>query len=124
VAPIRFGIPTSLAAIPWRLTRRLRPFIPQILAALFISAARALPILAWFHLTLTGLSMFAFLGLLALQPGPALFGAVAWMLNGDGIVWLENPHRLSTLAWTPAVFLFYELAVQRRRIWPGVIAGI
>jgi hypothetical protein len=96
---------------------------PNLVVAMFVSAARALPILAWFHLTLTGLSMFAFLRLLHLRPGSALFGAVTWMLNGDIVVWLENPHRLSTLAWMPAVFLFYELALQRRRVWPGVVAG-
>jgi hypothetical protein len=95
----------------------------NLVAALFLSAARALPILAWFHLTLTGFSMFAFLRFLRLRPGSALFGAVAWMLNGNTVVWLENPHRLSTLAWMPAVFLFYELALRRRRVWPGVVAG-
>jgi hypothetical protein len=96
---------------------------PNLVVALFLSAARALPVLAWFHITLTGLSMFAFLRLLRLRPGPALFGAVAWMLNGSTVVWLENPHRLSTLAWMPAVFLFYELALRRRQVWPGVVAG-
>jgi hypothetical protein len=97
---------------------------PNLLAAQLLSAARALPVLAWFHLTFTGLTMFAFLRLLGLGPGPSLFGAVAWMLNGDAIVWLENPHRLSTLAWMPAVFLFYELALRRRRAWPGVVSGL
>jgi hypothetical protein len=96
---------------------------PNLAAAIIFSAARALPILAWFHLVLTGLSMFAFLRLLCLRSGPALFGAVAWMLNGNMVVWLENPHRLSTLAWLPAIVLFYELALQRRRIWPSVLAG-
>jgi hypothetical protein len=97
---------------------------PNLVAAVFLSAARALPILAWFHLTVTGFSMFAFLRLLRLGPIPALFGATAWMLNGNTVVWLENTHRLSTLAWMPAVFLFYELALQRHRVWPGVVAGL
>ncbi|MEE9617190.1 MAG: YfhO family protein [Anaerolineae bacterium] len=96
---------------------------PNLVAALFLSAARAVPTLAWFHLILTGFSMFAFLRLLHLQPGTALFGTVAWMLNGNTVVWLENPHRLSTLAWMPAIFLFYELALQRRQTWPGVVSG-
>jgi hypothetical protein len=96
---------------------------PNLVAATFLSAARALPVLAWFHLTLTGFSMFAFLRFLRLRPNSALFGAVAWMLNGNAVVWLENPFRLSTLAWMPAVFLFYELALRRRRIGPGVVAG-
>jgi hypothetical protein len=96
---------------------------PNALAALFLSAARALPVLAWFHLVLTGISMFGFLRLLRLRPGPALFGAVAWMLNGNAVVWVENSHRLSTLAWLPILFLFYELAMRRARLWPGIVAG-
>jgi hypothetical protein len=96
---------------------------PSALAAVFLSAARALPVLAWFHLALTGVSMFVFMRLLSLRHYPALFGAVAWMLNGNTVVWLENPHRLSTLAWLPALFLFVELALRRRRLWPGIVAG-
>ncbi len=96
---------------------------PNALAALFLSAARALPILAWFHLVLTGVSMFALLRVLDLRRPPALFGAVAWMLNGNAVVWLENPQRLGTLAWLPALFLFYQLALRRCRFWPGIVAG-
>jgi hypothetical protein len=100
-------------------------FYPSnLVAALFLSAARALPILAWFHLVITGIFAFGFLRTLDLGSGTALFGAVAWMLNGNMIVWLENPYRLSTLAWMPGVFLFYELAIRRRRIWPGIVAGL
>jgi hypothetical protein len=97
---------------------------PNALAAVFLSAARALSILAWFHLVLTGTAMFALLRLLRCRPYPALFGAVAWMLNGNAVVWLENPHRLSTLAWLPILFLFYELALRRARPWPGIVAGL
>lgn len=97
---------------------------PNLVAAVFLSAARALPILAWFHLVITGVFAFAFLRALDLRSSTALFGAVAWMLNGNMVVWLENPYRLSTLAWMPGVFLFYELALRRRRIWPGVVAGL
>ncbi len=96
---------------------------PNALAAIVLSAARALPVLAWFHLALTGVALFAFLRVVGLQRHAAFFGAVAWMLNGNAVVWLENPHRLSTLAWLPAVFLFYELALRRRRLWPGLVAG-
>jgi hypothetical protein len=96
---------------------------PNLVAAVFLSAARALPVLAWFHLVITGIFTFAFLRAVDLRPSTALFGAVVWMLNGNIVVWLENPHRLSTLAWMPGVFLFYELALRRRRIWPAVLAG-
>lgn len=101
-----------------------QPFYPpNVLAALFLSAARSLSVLAWFHLVLTGVSFFAFLRILELKQVAALFGAVAWMLNANAVAWLENPHRLSTLSWLPAIFLFYELALQRRSLWPVTVAG-
>lgn len=97
---------------------------PNLVAAVFLSAARALPVLAWFHLVITGVFAFAFLRALSLRSSTALFGAVGWMLNGNMVVWLENPYRLSTLAWMPGVFLFYELAIRRRQVWPAVVAGL
>jgi hypothetical protein len=96
---------------------------PNALAVVFLSAARALPMLAWSHLVLTGTSMFAFLRVLSLRRHPALFGAVAWMLNANAVVWVENPHRLSTLAWLPVMFFFYELALRQCRFWPAIVAG-
>ena len=48
---------------------------PNLVAAILLTAARALPILAWFHLSFTGISMFAFLRTLRLRPAPALFGS-------------------------------------------------
>ncbi|MDY0020528.1 MAG: hypothetical protein RBT47_11040, partial [Anaerolineae bacterium] len=97
---------------------------PNILAALFMSAGRSLPVLAWFHLVLTGVALYGFLRLLRLPPMPALFGALAWMLNGNMVVWLENPYRLSTLCWLPVVFLAYEFGLQRRQLWPTLLGGL
>ena len=99
-------------------------YLPNLVAAVFLSAARALPILAWFHLAITGVFTFAFLRVLDLRSSVALFGSVAWMLNGNMVVWLENPYRLSTLAWMPGVLLFYELALRCRQSWPGIVAGL
>ena len=32
------------------------------------------------------------------------FDGGIWLLNGYLLVWLENPHRLSTAAWLPGIF--------------------
>ncbi|MBN1955429.1 MAG: YfhO family protein [Anaerolineae bacterium] len=85
------------------------------LAVLLVSPARSFALLAWFHLGLTGLLMYGFLRSARLSPLPALLGGSAWMLNGVTIVWLENPHRLSTAAWLPGLFWLFELALRRRR---------
>jgi len=100
-------------------------FYPPVLAAtLLLSAARTLPVLAWFHLVIMGVLMYGFLRKLELRPASSLFGTIAWMLNGNMVVWLENPFRLSTLAWMPGVYLFYEIAMRRRKAWPLAIGGL
>lgn len=85
---------------------------PNLLAALALPAKDALPWLAWGHLTLTGLLTFAFLRRHRLHWLAAVLGGGAWMLNGYTVVWLENPHRLSTVAWLPGLFWAYEAATQ------------
>lgn len=97
---------------------------PNLVIALFLTTARALPVLAWFHLVATGLLMYGFLRCLRVGSWPALFGAIAWMLNGYTIVWLENPHRLSTIAWLPGVLWMFEIGIRRKRYTYIAGAGI
>ncbi|MDX1686863.1 MAG: YfhO family protein [Candidatus Promineifilaceae bacterium] len=97
---------------------------PNLLAALVLPAKDALPWLAWFHLMLTGLLTFAFLRRHRLHWLAAALGGGAWMLNGYTIVWLENPHRLSTVAWLPGLFWAYEAATQERRPGWAALGGL
>lgn len=87
---------------------------PNLLAALVLPAKDALPWLAWAHLTITGLLTFAFLRRHRLHYLACILGGLAWMLNGYTVVWLENPHRLSTAAWLPGIFWAYEAATQEQ----------
>lgn len=97
---------------------------PNLLAALVLPAKDALPWLAWAHLTLTGLLTFAFLRRHRLHWLASVFGGVVWMLNGYTVVWLENPHRLSTAAWLPGIFWAYEAATQEERVGWAALGGL
>lgn len=101
---------------------------PNLLMALILPAHQALPWLAWLHLIVTGGLMYLFLSQHKLHWLACLSGATVWMLNGYALVWLENPHRLSTLAWIPGLFWAYETAVRRKSIaWAatgGVMLGL
>ena len=97
---------------------------PNLLAAFWLEPATALPWLAWAHLTLTGWLMFHFLRRHQLRWLAAWLGGAVWLLNGVTLVWLENPHRLSTSAWLPGIFWGYELAFAgRRRLGIALGAG-
>ena len=96
----------------------------NLLAALVLPAARALPLLAWLHLILSGAWMYVFLRVMALRPLAALLGSVTWMLCEFTVVWLNAPHFLSTLAWMPGMFACFEIAVQRKNARWAVVGGV
>ena len=115
--------PTILTGTPEIANPNFQLFYPpNLLAALFLKPAMALPWLAWAHLTLTGLLMFLFLRRHHLGWFASILGGGVWLLNGYTLVWLENPHRLSTSAWMPGLFLAYEITIggQTRR---GIALG-
>lgn len=97
---------------------------PNLLAALAISPARALPLLAWLHVILAGWLMYVFLRVRRLGPAAALLGSIPWMLSEFMVVWLEYPEFPSTLAWIPAMFACFELAAQRRAPAWAALGGL
>ncbi|MCP4415835.1 MAG: YfhO family protein [Chloroflexi bacterium] len=97
---------------------------PNLLMALILPAHQALPWLAWLHLILTGGLMGLFLRQHKLHWLASLAGATVWMLNGYTLVWLENPHRLSTLAWVPGLFWMLETAISNKQISRAAIGGV
>lgn len=97
---------------------------PNLLAALFLLPRDALPWLAWFHLTLTATLTYLFLRRHRLHWLACVLGSGVWMLNGYGLVWLENPHRLSTAAWLPGLFWAYEAATQEKKVSWAALGGI
>jgi len=120
-----FWNPYVLGGYPAVGDTNAQTFYPfNLLAAFCFSAARSFSILAWFHLALTGVLMFAMLRSYKLHYVSSLFGAISWMLSGILIVWLEHPHRLSSFAWLPGLFWSFNLGNQHRRFVFPVAGGL
>lgn len=117
--------PFILTGTPIMADPNFQPFyFPNLIAAVFLPTYHALPWLAWGHLILTGWLMYGFLKQQRLYWLACLLGGGIWMLNAYLVVWLENPHRLSTLAWLPGIFWAYQKAFDDRRLDYAAVGGI
>lgn len=117
--------PFILTGTPTMANPNFQPFyFPNLIAAVFLPAHHALPWLAWGHLILTGWLMYGFLRQQRLHWLACILGGGIWMLNAYLVVWLENPHRLSTLAWLPGIFWAYQKAVDERRLDYAAVGGL
>ncbi|MFN2253137.1 MAG: YfhO family protein [Candidatus Promineifilaceae bacterium] len=117
--------PYSFTGTPVIADPNFQPFyLPNLLVAAVLPAHNALPWLAWFHLTLTGTFMYLFLRRRRLAWFAAVLGGGVWLLNGYLMVWLENPHRLSTAAWMPGLFWAYEVSVEEKKPAWAALAGL
>jgi hypothetical protein len=117
--------PFILTGTPIMADPNSQPFYPpNLVAAVFLPTQHALPWLAWGHLILTGWLMYGFLRQQKLNWPACILGGGVWMLNAYLVVWLENPHRLSTLAWLPGIFWAYQKAVDERRLDYAAVGGL
>jgi len=117
--------PYILTGTPVVANPNFQPFyLPNLITAAFLPAHHALPWLAWGQLILTGWLMYGFLRQQKLHWLACIMGGGIWMLNGYLVVWLENPHRLSTLAWLPGIFWAYQKAVDERRLDYAAVGGL
>lgn len=117
--------PYVLSGTPTIANPNFQPFyVPNLIVALFLPAHHALSWLAWGHLIVTGWLMYGFLRRQRLAWLASVLGGGIWMLNGYLVVWLENPHRLSTLAWLPGIFWAYECAASERRLDYAAVGGV
>lgn len=75
------------------------------------------------HAFLAGLFSLLLLRRLGAGRLGALVGALAWMLNGYVMVWLEYGHTVATAALLPLVLLLYEESLRRRSLaWTALAA--
>ncbi|MCP4356530.1 MAG: YfhO family protein [Chloroflexi bacterium] len=117
--------PYLFAGTPTMADPNFQPFyLPNLLLALVLSADQAIPWGVFFHLTLAGSFMFLFLRRHRLHWLACVLGGGIWLLNGYGLVWLENPHRWSTAAWIAGVFWAYEAATQERKAGWAALGGL
>ena len=76
------------------------------------------------HVFLAGFFSLLLLRRLGVGLFGALVGAVAWMLNGYVMVWLEYGHTVATAALLPLVLLLYEESARRRSPAWAALAGV
>ncbi len=115
-----FWNPHLFTGTPTIADPNFQTFYPLNWLTVWLPVHHALDWLAWAHLTIAGTAMYLFLRPRVRQ-WAAFGGGGLWMLNGYIIVWLENPHRLSTLAWLPAVFWALDRGRQSKNLaWIGV----
>ena len=110
--------PEILCGTPYVGNPQTWPFYPSTLLLPTLGAARYLIVDDVLHITLAGL--FAYWLLRAkrngLSAGPALLGAMVYMLGGAVVSKAQFPNMLQAIAWVPVVVLFAQGIVMR----PGI----
>jgi len=121
--------PYSYCGQPFLANLQSALFYPPNLIFLLLPLSAAFTWGAVIHLFLAGFFCYALLRQWRILPLAALFGAVAFMLNGYIIGWLEYPaFGLWVITWLPAILLCYEKAISgggwRWTLLTGVVIGI
>ena len=96
---------------------------PRLLGMLFMSPIRQHDVLIFTHLLLAGLGMYALLSCWGANLPGAIFGALAWEMNGHRAFWLILEHSMVASAWFPVMLLAATLAVRRRSLKWAVASG-
>ncbi len=104
--------PYTFAGAPFFANPQTALLFPLTWLALVLPPTIAITLIAIFKLSLAGVGMYWFLRLLALRPLAAALGALAFMLNGALITWLQWPvgTAMATLPW---LFAMTERLRQR-----------
>lgn len=89
---------------------------PRLLLLAILPQWIALGLNLMLHVYLAGVFSLLLLRRLGVGPFGALVGAMAWMLNGYVMVWLEYGHTVATAALLPLALLVFELSVSKRRL--------
>ena len=87
----------------------------EFFAYWLFSPSVAHDLILFVHLFATGLFMYLYLREIRLRTLPALVGAVAWMFNGQLMVWFEFQNLILGAPALPAMLLFVERWLQTRR---------
>lgn len=94
---------------------------PRILLVALFEPARSIDLFILLHFLFVGPAMFVYLKHLGVGDGPALFGALAWMLGGQSLVWFKYGCGLVAAVFLPLLALALDRAFDRRS--PGWAAG-
>lgn len=97
----------------------------KLLLHRFLRTPIAFMLSLFLHVLLMGVTMNLYLDSIGAGRRGALFGALAYMLNGYGLVWLEFESVAVTAALLPLLFFVMERFLgPRPRLWAFVGAGV
>ena len=102
-------------------------YYPTSLLYFVIELHRAIGWAFVLHFLLAGVLAYGLARELGLRPGPAAVTGVSYMFTGYLVshLYAGQDGRMFAMTWTPAVFLFAERAISRRRLhWFLWMAGV
>ncbi|TMC56544.1 MAG: hypothetical protein E6J26_07185 [Chloroflexi bacterium] len=134
--------PYLYAGIPFVGHIQSGPFYPPNLLLFFATPEvtyRSLEYLLIAHFWLAGVLMYIMLrtmldarpmtnvmgraSRIQLSRPAALLGALVFMFNDFNITHIGNPNMVAVGAWLPLIFLLFQQALTRRRVWFAMLAG-
>ncbi len=122
--PFVYGGVPYLSALPYPV------YYPTSLLYFVIPLHRAIGWAFVLHFLLAGVVAYALARELELAPGAAALTGAAYMFTGyiASHLYAGQDGRMFAMQWTPALFLFAERAVRRRRLhwfgWMAVVAAL
>ncbi len=109
---------------PFAATGQTAVFYPPNALFALIDPARAFGYLAFFHLFLAGLGLYALARGMGCRPAASLAGAISFQLCGIFVVTLEFTSYLATMAWLPLVVLaLRRVALGGGARWAALAGG-
>ena len=105
-------------------------YYPTSLLYFVIELHRAIGWAFMLHFLLAGVLAYGLARELGLRPGPAAVTGVSYMFTGYLVshLYAGQDGRMFAMTWTPALFLFAERAITRRRLhwflWMGGVAAL
>jgi len=121
--------PYLFAGSPFVHDIQVAMFYPPHLLLLLLPEEAVGPALSWLvvlHVLLAGWLMYAYAVHRGVTGAPAVVAAMGFMFGGRWLMHLlgGGHYILIGLAWLPLVLLGWEKAVQQRRLFWGLVAGI
>lgn len=110
--------PHQFCGTPFAANDQSAVYYPLNLLYVIMPVWRAFGVSAFIHLFLAGLFMFLFVRVIGVVRGAALVAAAAFMFTGWNVLWMSHASKFDAAAWTPLVFLFYELSLRKKGLRP------
>lgn len=110
--------PHQFCGVPLAANDQSAVFYPLNLLFVVLPVWRAFGVSAFIHLIMAGVFMFLFLRTLRAARGAALVAAAAFMFTSWNVLWMSHASKFDAAAWTPLVFMFFELSLRRKGLRP------